>query len=130
LYKFISKIPPTELHPVTWKKVKGPEADYLTADYSIDKFYGVKVEFARLIKLPPKGFIKRHSDNGGRPKGIKVYHAVIETNEDCINYSYTEPVQKVHLPLNTIWLFDTWPEHESFNFGSTNRIHLVIDSYD
>jgi hypothetical protein len=116
--------------PKKWQVSKGAESDYATAEYDIESIFGLKCEFCRFIKLPPGGFIPRHSDNGGRHEGISVYHAVLKTNEDCISVSYVEPVQKIHLPINTLWLFDTWPEHESFNNGNTDRVHLVIDSYD
>lgn len=134
MYKFHSHIESGKythlLKNVEWSISKGPEVDYATAEIKIDTIEGKRVNFARLIKIPPQGYIKRHSDNGGRPKGIKVYHLVLKTNKDCLNISYSDEDQRIHLPINTMWLFDTLPEHESFNKGSTERIHLVIDSYD
>lgn len=130
MYKLIKHIKPVKFGNVRWKIVKGPKSNYQTSNLEIGEIFGLKCDFCRLIKLPPNGFIPKHSDNGGRKEGIKVYHAVLQTNDKCINISYVNPIQKIHLPVNTLWLFDTWPEHESFNNGKTDRIHLVIDSYD
>ena len=100
-----------------WKINKGPDVDYETAHFGSRKF----------IKIPPGGWIKRHSDNGGRPDGTRVIHVVLSTNSQCINHSYASTEQKIHLEQNGIYMFDTWPEHESFNLGDTDRIHLVMD---
>jgi len=104
-----------------WKINKGPEVDYCTAQYN---------EHGRFIKIPAGGRIKRHSDNGGRPDGTKVFHTVLSTNEKCLNISYGRETQEIHMPVGTVWEFDTLPEHESFNNGDTDRIHLVMDVYD
>ena len=101
----------------SWKINKGPEVDYETAQFFTDKF----------IKIPAGGWIKRHSDNGGRPEGTTTIHVVLSTNDKCKNISYAEETQEIHLPINSIWEFDTLPEHESFNHGDTERIHLVMD---
>jgi hypothetical protein len=132
LYKFIKSVDCSviDTSEAAWKIVNGPDVDYATATLDILEIFGLKCEFCRLIKIPAGGFIKRHSDNGGRPTGIRVYHAVIATNDECLNISYVDPVQAIHLPVDTLWEFDTLPEHESYNRGSTDRIHLVIDSYD
>lgn len=101
----------------SWKINKGPDVDYATAPFFTDKF----------IKIPAGGWIKRHSDNGGKPEGTKTIHVVLSTNDKCINISYAEETQEIHMPKNSIWEFDTWPEHESLNNGDTDRIHLVMD---
>lgn len=101
-----------------WKIVKGPDVNYATAPFGLNKF----------IKIPSNGWIKRHSDNGGRPEGTKTYHVVLSTNPQCINHSYCDPEQKIHLDKNGVYLFDTWPEHASFNRGETDRVHLVLDA--
>ena len=131
MYSFVKDIDTSRIKTdVEWKIIKGPESDYQTSTIKLDTVFGLKCEFCRLIKLPPNGFIPRHSDNGGRKESVNTYHAVIQTNDDCINISYADIHQRIHLPKDTLWLFDTWPEHESFNFGSTDRIHLVIESHD
>ena len=101
-----------------WKINKGPEVDYCTAEFG---------ENGRFIKIPAGGWIKRHSDNGGRPKGTRVFHTVISTNDKCLNISYGKQTQKIHMEVGTVWEFDTLPEHESYNHGKTDRIHLVVD---
>lgn len=131
MYKFIRHVDCSVIKiPDKWKIIKGPNSDYQTSDYVGPDLFRLKFDFARFIKIPPGGFIPRHSDNGGRKEGINVYHAVIRTNDICLNLSYITPIQEIHLPVNTLWIFDTLPEHASYNDGKTDRIHLVIDSYD
>lgn len=128
MYKYSHKITAAEVSELLsialnskWEINKGPEVDYSTAQYG---------ENAKFIKIPAKGWIKRHSDNGGRPEGTKTFHTVLCTNDQCLNISYGKETQKIHMPVGTVWEFDTWPEHESFNNGNTDRIHLVTDVYD
>tara|TARA_R110002126_G_scaffold48119_3_gene134281 strand:+ start:438 stop:821 length:384 start_codon:yes stop_codon:yes gene_type:complete len=108
----------SDANKATWKINKGPEVDYCTAQFG---------GHGKLIKIPPGGWIKRHSDNGGRPAGTRVFHTVISTNDQCLNISYVDETQKIHMPVGTVWEFDTLPEHESYNNGKTDRIHLVMD---
>jgi hypothetical protein len=108
----------SDANNAVWKVNKGPEVDYCTSQFGGN---------GKFIKIPPGGWIKRHSDNGGRPVGTRVFHTVIMTNEECFNISYADETQKIHMTVGTVWEFDTLPEHESFNRGETDRIHLVMD---
>jgi len=122
-----------------WKVNKGPEVDYKTIQGFEDKLPELpwpkdKIKSAMFICIPAGGNIKRHSDNSPCKDEIgswKTYHIPLTTNDHCTNLVYTgNQAQEFHLPVGTLWEFDTWPEHESFNLGKTNRIHLVINVYE
>ena len=120
-----------------WKINKGLEVDYKTIQGFEDRLKDIhlpwdqeKIKSARFICIPSGGNIKRHSDNT-KPDGWKIYHIPLSTNDHCINLVYKDgETKEFHLPVGTLWEFDAWPEHESFNLGKTDRIHLVINIYE
>lgn len=72
----------------------------------------------RYIKLEPGGFVHPHADTG-RPK----IHWVLKTNPDCVSRWGGEDF---HLEELGIYIMDPKTEHESFNNGDTERIHLIF----
>jgi aspartyl/asparaginyl beta-hydroxylase (cupin superfamily) len=139
MYKKIGTLPKKEhkallslAKNLEWKINKGPTVDYATnqtkleaVKKAIPKLFDKEIIKAMFVRIPAGGTIKRHSDNTVGP--WKTYHLVLETNPECINISYVDPAQEIHLPKGTYWGFDSWPEHESHNKGKTDRIHLVVN---
>ena len=126
---------------IDWKINKGPEVDYKTYSDVISKIKGIKLPWlevfwykAMFICIPSGGLIKRHSDGFSIDRDCKgphtKYHIALQTNDKCINYSWGDIEQKIHLEENSVYSFDALPEHASFNYGDTDRIHLVIDIYE
>ena len=105
-----------------WKNVIGPNDNFKTwfHDVEIAEFPDYKQAFFLLI--PPGGMIHRHEDT---PKRIKTYHIPIKTNKKCVNIMH--PGGGFHLEVGNIYQVNRQIEHESFNRGKTNRIHLLVE---
>lgn len=71
------------------------------------------------FKIRPGGRIHLHSDS---PPHDRKTHTVLATNPHCIN---RVGGVDFHCELGGIYLVDASIPHESFNFGDTDRIHLV-----
>lgn len=80
---------------------------------------------ARIIAIKPGGIIHLHSDPlpDGRQKAVR-YHVVLKTNPYCWNY-HNGDIQR--LELGGVYTMDESVEHASVNWGTTARVHLVID---
>ncbi len=73
------------------------------------------------LRLPAGGKLYRHADTGFG------FHIPIETNDDCVSLSYENGLRKEqHLDVGKIYKVDRSIEHESFNYGNTDRTHLII----
>lgn len=105
-----------------WKNVIGPNDNFKTwfHDVEIAEFPDYKRAFFLLI--PQGGMIHRHTDTA-RPG--KTYHIPVETNKKCVNIMY--PGGEFHLEIGNIYQVNRQIEHESFNHGKTNRIHLLVE---
>jgi len=85
--------------------------------------------------IPPGGEIKKHSDGHGRNQGIRgeysTYHIPLETNDKCISRVWKNGVMtEQNLKVGSVYKINTILQHQSFNRGKTNRIHLVVEVYD
>jgi len=88
----------------------------IVAKWPIDTWEGMT-----FLRLPPKGKLYRHHDEGYG------YHIPVETNEDAITMTYKNGAQnKQHLEVGKIYKIDRSLEHESFNNGDSDRTHLIV----
>lgn len=81
---------------------------------------------ASFILLPSMGQVKRHKDTYPAPESLRRYHLPIQTNPECIFYcgSY-----RVNMKIDTIYEVRNLNYiHGVDNFGTKDRIHLVIDA--
>ena len=72
------------------------------------------------------GQVKRHKDTYPAPESLRRYHLPIQTNPECIFYcgSY-----RVNMKIDTIYEVRNLNYiHGVDNFGTKDRIHLVIDA--
>ncbi len=92
--------------PRNWKHCKGKLTDYWSDDNGSRMF----------VKITPGGRVHRHSDHG-----YKV-HTVLLTNPRCVNSHDGMPN---YLEQGGVYKMDASLEHESWNNGETDRIHLI-----
>ena len=92
--------------PRDWQQCKGEFADYWSDDDGARMF----------VKIPPKGKVHKHSDNG-----FKV-HTVLLTNSRC--ESWSDGIL-FRLEQGGIYRLDASLPHESINWGEADRIHLI-----
>lgn len=76
-------------------------------------------------KLKANSALHLHRDmNGNLLFGVLRIHIPIKTNKNAF---MIVGEKKINLPLNTAWILDTSKVHGLENFGSEDRIHLVVD---
>lgn len=91
----------------------------------ISKFYTVIDWAASLILLPAGQTVKRHKDTYPGPANLHRIHLPIITNPQCIFYC---GAYRVNMKIDTIYEVRNLNYiHGVDNFGSTDRVHLVID---
>lgn len=102
-----------------WRDVPGRRYD--TAD--IDFWEPCMRAF--FIRIPPKGFIHRHSDEA--IKGT-THHLVLQTNNQSLNW-WLEDGQdcSVHLKAGHRYDVKRDPVHWATNDGDSHRIHLLVE---
>lgn len=110
------------LKQAKWKDVIGPKDDFKTWFYNVEIKEFPIYKRAFFLMIPPDGKVHRHKDT---PRPEKSYHIPVETNRECQNNMY--PGGNFHLEVGSIYLVDRQVEHESFNHGKTNRIHLLVE---
>jgi hypothetical protein len=103
-----------------WRDI--PLRHYDTAD--ITGFWE-DCERAFFIRIPPKGFIHRHSDEA--IKGI-THHLVLQTNPRAHNW-WIEDGQERSFHLRAGCRYDVKRDtvHWATNDGNTDRIHLLVE---
>ena len=73
------------------------------------------------LKLQPGDHLFRHADTGFG------YHIPIETSPEALSMTYDENgCNEQHLEVGQIYHIDRSIEHESFNAGSTDRVHFLL----
>ena len=76
-------------------------------------------------KLKANSQLHKHRDmNGNLLFGVLRIHIPIKTNKKAFMIVGNK---KLNLPLSTAWILDTSKIHGLENFGSEDRVHLVID---
>lgn len=80
---------------------------------------------AFFVRIPPKGFIHRHSDEA--IKGI-THHLVLQTNPKAANW-WLEDGQDccIHLKAGCRYEVKRDPVHWATNDGDSDRIHLLVE---
>lgn len=93
---------------VPYVQYKGNDKDYYVGKF--DKRY-------MWLKIPPGGFIHKHTDKAGIRR-----HYVLQTNWDSLLYIEDKGY---HLEEGAIYDMDGRKEHWSVNNGSEDRIHYI-----
>lgn len=90
--------------------------DEIVARWPIDTWYQMM-----FMRLGPGCKLYRHHDEGWG------FHIPIETNKDAVSLSYENGISKdQRLEVGEIYCVDRSIEHESINYGKTNRTHLIV----
>lgn len=123
MYKLVKNIDTSDylylLENRTWKEVRSDDRLFYTHMLDLDGY-----ERSFLLKIPPGGNVHRHTDT---PRPEKTYHIPLQTNEYCVNYTYN-PDTETHLEIGKLYEIDRQIEHDSFNRGLSDRIHLIIET--
>lgn len=84
------------------------------------------IQRANIVLLKAKSEIKRHKDVGDFLNSTRRMHIPVFTNEQCY---LTVENNKQHFKASEIWEIDnTGKMHSAHNEGSTDRVHLIIDT--
>lgn len=125
------------LRKAVWEDIIGPIQDYKTW-HGLNDALGDIQELTELwplekwkqtffLKIPPGGNVNRHAD---QEKNCTSYHVPVTTNNKCESVIYNPDKQPYHLPVGGVYEINRTLEHESFNRGKTNRVHLIITIND
>lgn len=107
-----------------------PEAHFLRKAIS-DAIWADRVDLGQpkfgkimVIELKPGGTISWHRDEGTYAETHARYHLPLVSNPSAYLYSGGD---HSHIPVGVLTAFDTSVPHSAANFGTTPRIHLVVD---
>lgn len=78
-----------------------------------------------LVKLRARGHVVKHTDTGPYADAFTRHHVVLSSNPNCI-YSCGASEARPE-PGQAFW-FDHHKPHDAFNYGETDRIHLIVDT--
>lgn len=81
-----------------------------------------------LVKLRAHGHVTEHSDTGPYADAFERFHVVVSTNRGC-GYQCGGEVCGDMQAGDAFW-FDHHLPHSSHNYGSSDRIHLIVDALD
>jgi len=76
-------------------------------------------KFAFCVGIPPGGHLHPHTHRGVR------YHIVLKTNDLCESWNGGE---RHHLEEMGIYWMQPELEHESFNRGNSDRLHIILET--
>ena len=92
---------------------------------SLDVEFWEPCSRAFFIRLVAGGSVHRHSD--AVVKGV-THHFVLETNPGCENWWMEGDVERVcHMEAGKRYAVERAPIHWSFNRGTTDRTHLLVE---
>lgn len=93
--------------------------------------WGYNPSAIRIWDNPPGGcHIGRHTDAASNQYAVRL-HIPIITNPDCVHVWYTDPETRIHIPADgSAYLFRTNVNHDTFNYGTTERFHLIAEVFD
>lgn len=77
-----------------------------------------------LDRLEPGAHILPHPDIPRELKYYERFHIVVSTNPSV---DFRAGDEHQHMGAGEIWWFDNTEEHEVWNRGTTDRVHLIID---
>lgn len=83
-----------------------------------------RVARATLVNLPSMQLVTPHYDKALYTHVIKRFHIPIITNNDTL---FSVDDQHVNMKLGECWRVNNKLLHGVYNFGSTNRVHLMVD---
>jgi len=83
-----------------------------------------KVGRATLVNLPSMKLVTPHRDKALYTHIIKRFHIPIITNDDTW---FSVDDQHVNMKLGECWRVNNKLLHGVYNFGSTDRVHLMVD---
>lgn len=78
-----------------------------------------------ITRLPPGGHISPHVDGGSHAEYYERHHVVLQSNPDSL---FRAGEEAVSMQAGEVWWFDNSQDHEVFNHGADDRIHLIIDA--
>ena len=90
-----------------------------------DTFPNKQIGRIVFAQMKPGGEIKPHVDEGRYSDNTDRYHFVIVTNPSVI---FTSGDEQYHMSRGTIHWFNNHINHSVANNGTTNRIHLIVDT--
>lgn len=90
----------------------------------LEKIHDGRVAKTVFIKLPPAKNVHKHVDFGDYLESIRRHHVAIATNKDV---AFIINGKKKNMSVGEIWEVNNNKEHQVWNDGSTDRIHLMID---
>jgi Aspartyl/Asparaginyl beta-hydroxylase len=96
-----------------------------TMDIIKYKFKDKKLGRIVFAKLKPGEEVKEHTDEGRYSENTDRYHLVVVTNPEAI---MTTGNFNQHMGRGEIWWFNNHIPHSARNLGTTNRIHLIVDT--
>jgi hypothetical protein len=127
------RAPTGETHPIRMIYADPSHPDYVDtpALEAAPYFRAVLASFqttrfaARLMRLAPGSVIKEHTDVGLEfEEGVARVHVPVVTNPDVEFYLNGS---RVVLAAGSCWYLRLADPHRVANFGTTDRVHLVID---
>jgi hypothetical protein len=92
----------------------------------LKKYYDYEEYVAFFARLKPSGFVNRHGDGGPFLQHINRIHIPITTNDKSM---YIIEDETMHWDAGKMYEFDNMREHEAYNHGDTDRVHLIINLY-
>jgi len=84
-------------------------------------------ERAIAVKLAPGGKLHKHTHDLERDQNKTRYQVVLATNDGCTSRNGE---MTTHLDDRGIYRMTSYLEHEAWNEGATDRIHLVFVTLD
>lgn len=94
---------------------------------AVGEIAGERLARAMIINLPPGGIIAPHIDEGPYADATTRYHLPLAKNVGCW---LKVADQTRHLELGTVYRFNKHVLHSGANDGVTDRIHLVVDTFN
>jgi hypothetical protein len=85
---------------------------------------GERLGRCMITKLAPGRVITPHVDQGAPATYYDRFHIVLHSTPGCV---FRAGDEKVHMDAGEVWWFDNKQEHEVLNYGSDDRVHLIVD---
>lgn len=88
--------------------------------------FACPLQAVRLMRLTPGSIIREHSDNDlSFEHGSVRFHVPVTTNDNVV---FELNRRRVVLQAGSCWYLRLSDPHQVANFGTTDRVHLVIDA--
>lgn len=117
-----------------WRESVADDRHYLQASVTEPLLGFPDYVGAFFVMLPAEvGMLHRHADNDLQRKvAIESFNVVITNNEDCISGWYEtailgEKLRWTILEQGKVYLTDRTVDHQSWNYGESDRVHLIVE---